>query len=146
MSNLLLILFIIHCNYCKQFKQVQSNYSTKINIIPKKCVIPKFFLTISKPTEFCYGIIFCWEQLVMCSSKSERSDKMGYVLLTYGCIPLRNLALSADSLCQSSLSDALRSAVASGRPVSSRIWVHYSFGGRPRGLVFGKSRWYARAT
>ena len=34
--------------------------------------------------------------------------------LTYGRIPLKNLALSVTFLCQSSLSDALRSAVARG--------------------------------
>ena len=63
-----------------------------------------------------------------------------------GRITLRNRDLSMTSLRQSSLSDALHSDVARGRPLPSRIWVHHFSGGWPRGLGFGTSRWHARAT
>ena len=45
--------------------------------------------------------------------------------LTYLRNPLRILAFSVSSLRQSSLSDALHSAFASGGLVSSRIWVYH---------------------
>ena len=105
------------------------------------------------PTKSCnlyvWYIILCILSLRFIRQKSSshlfKFINIDLTYLTYRRIPLRNLALSVTSLRQSSLSDALRSVVARGRPVSSRIWVHHFVGGRPRGLRFGKSRWYARA-
>ena len=53
---------------------------------------------------------------------------------TYWHDPLRILAHSVTSRLKSGLSNDLRSAVASGRPVSTQVWVHHLFGGRPRSL------------
>ena len=54
-------------------------------------------------------------------------------------IPLQNFTPSVTSLRQSSLPNALRSAVASGSYVFSRVLLQHSFGRRFRGRFRGRS-------